>query len=299
VNTQPHNQRHGIVAALGAFSFWGVLPIYFKSIVVVPPLEVIAYRILWSIPVLAIFLLLRDGPGFWRRMLLSGKTILSLFVSGSLVASNWLIFVWAVHDGHILATSLGYFITPLLSVTLGFLFLRERLTMVQTIAVGIAAAGTMYLGWFLGVAPWISLSLALSFALYGLARKKLNVGPMIGLLWETLWMAIPALLYLVWASVNTSLAFGNLSRHIDLLLVLAGVITVLPLIWFNMAARVLPLSWVGLFQYISPTMSFLIAVYFYGEAFTRGHAVAFACIWCAAALVTGESLLSTRRHRKL
>jgi chloramphenicol-sensitive protein RarD len=157
----------------------------------------------------------------------------------------------------------------------------------------------MYLGWFLGVAPWISLSLALSFALYGLARKKLNVGPMIGLLWETLWMAIPALLYLVWASVQTGLAFGNLSWHINMLLALAGVITVVPLIWFNMAARALPLSWVGLFQYISPTMSFLIAVYFYGEVFTRGHAVAFACIWCAAALVTGESLLSTRRRRNL
>jgi chloramphenicol-sensitive protein RarD len=160
-----------------------------------------------------------------------------------------------------------------------------------------AAAGTIYLGWFLGVAPWVSLSLALSFALYGLARKRLNVGPMIGLLWETLWMAIPALLYLVWAATSADLAFGNLSWHIDLLLVLAGVITVVPLIWFNMAARVLPLSWIGLFQYISPTMSFLIAVYLYGEAFTRGHAVAFACIWSAAALVTGESLLNSRRRR--
>lgn len=299
MNLQVHNQRQGIIAALAAFSFWGFLPIYFKWIGVVPPLEIIAYRVLWSIPLLAIFLLFRDGPGFWRRMLLPGKTILGLFVSGLMVASNWLIFVWAVHDGHILATSLGYFITPLLSVSLGFLFLRERLTMVQTIAVGIAAAGTIYLGWFLGVAPWISLSLALSFALYGLARKKLNVGPMIGLLWETLWMAVPALLYLVWASVNTGLAFGNLSWHIDLLLVLAGVITVVPLIWFNMAARVLPLSWVGLFQYISPSMSFLIAVYFYGEIFTQGHAVAFACIWCAAAMVTGESLLSSRRRRNL
>ncbi len=297
MNTQPHNQRHGIVAALGAFSFWGVLPIYFKWIAVVPPLEIIANRILWSIPVLAGFLLLRDGPGFWRRMLLPRRTVLGLLVSGALVVSNWLLFVWAVNDGHILATSLGYFINPLLSVLLGFLFLGERLTVIQCIAVGIAAAGTIYLGWFFGVAPWISLALALTFGLYGLARKKLNVGPMIGLLWETLLMAIPALCYLVWTSAHTGLAYGNASLRIDVLLVFAGVITVLPLVWFNVAAHILPLSWVGLFQYISPTITFLLAVFFYGEVFTRGHAVAFACIWCAAALVTGESVLRARHQR--
>ena len=274
-----------------------MLPIYFKWIAVVPPLEIIANRILWSIPVLAGFLLLRDGPGFWRRMLLPRRTVLGLLVSGALVVSNWLLFVWAVNDGHILATSLGYFINPLLSVLLGFLFLGERLTVIQCIAVGIAAAGTMYLGWFFGVAPWISLALALTFGLYGLARKKLNVGPMIGLLWETLLMAIPAVFYLAWAAAHTGLAYGNASLRIDVLLVLAGVITVLPLVWFNVAAHILPLSWVGLFQYISPTITFLLAVFFYGEVFTRGHAVAFACIWCAAALVTGESVLRARRQR--
>jgi chloramphenicol-sensitive protein RarD len=298
LDTRPHNQRHGIVAALGAFSFWGILPIYFKWIAVVPPLEIIANRVLWSVPVLCGFLLLRDGPGFWRRMLLPRRTVLGLLVSGALVVSNWLLFVWAVNDGQILATSLGYFINPLLSVLLGFLFLGERLTVVQFIAVGIAAAGTIYLGWFFGVAPWISLALALTFGLYGLARKKLNVGPMIGLLWETLLMAIPAVIYLVWVSVHTSLAWGNASLHVNLLLALAGVVTVVPLVWFNVAAHLLPLSWVGLFQYISPTITFLLAVFFYGEVFTRGHAVAFACIWCGAALVTGESVLRARRGRK-
>jgi chloramphenicol-sensitive protein RarD len=264
----------------------------------VPPLEIIANRVLWSIPVLGGFLLLRDGPGFWRRMLLPRGTVLGLLVSGALVVSNWLLFVWAVNDDQILATSLGYFINPLLSVLLGFLFLGERLTVVQYIAVGIAAAGTIYLGWFFGVAPWISLALALTFGLYGLARKKLNVGPMIGLLWETLLMAIPAVIYLAWVSAHTGLAYGNASVHVDVLLAFAGVITVAPLVWFNVAAHILPLSWVGLFQYISPTVTFLLAVFFYGEVFTRGHAVAFACIWCAAALVTGESVLRARRGRK-
>jgi len=263
----------------------------------VPPLEIIANRILWSIPVLSGFLLLRDGPGFWRRMLLPRRTVLGLLVSGTLVVSNWLLFVWAVNNGQILATSLGYFINPLLSVLLGFLFLGERLTVVQSIAVGFAAAGTIYLGWFFGVAPWISLALALTFGLYGLARKKLNVGPMIGLLWETLLLSIPAALYLAWASSHTGLAFGNAALHVDLLLLFAGVFTVIPLVWFNVAARILPLSWVGLFQYISPTITFLLAVFLYGEAFTRGHAVAFACIWCAAALVTGESVIRARRQR--
>jgi len=283
---------------VGAFSFWGILPIYFKWIAAVPPLEIIANRVLWSVPVLCGFLLWRDGPGFWRRMLLPRRTVLGLLVSGALVVSNWLLFVWAVNDGHILATSLGYFINPLLSVLLGFLFLGERLTVVQCIAVGIAAAGTIYLGWFFGVAPWISLALALTFGLYGLARKKLNVGPMIGLLWETLLMAIPAVIYLVWLSVHNGLAYGNATLHVNVLLALAGVITVVPLVWFNVAAHILPLSWVGLFQYISPTITFLLAVFFYGEVFTRGHAVAFACIWCAAALVTGESVLRARRGRK-
>ena len=298
MNTQPHNQRHGIVAALGAFSFWGVLPIYLKWIAVVPPLEIIANRVLWSIPVLSGFLLLRDGPGFWRRMCLPWRTVLGLFVSGSLVVTNWLIFVWAVNNGHILATSLGYFINPLLTVLLGFLFFRERLTRVQTVAVGFAAAGTVYLGWFLGAAPWLSLALALTFGLYGLARKKLNVGPMVGLLWETLLIGTPAALYLVWVSAHTGLAFGNLSLRIDVLLALAGLITVLPLVWFNVAAHILPLSWVGFFQYISPTITFLLAVFFYGEVFTRGHAVAFACIWCALAMVTGESMLRKRHSSK-
>jgi chloramphenicol-sensitive protein RarD len=292
-----HNQRRGILAALGAFSFWGVLPVYFKWIAVVPPLEIIANRVLWSIPVLCGFLLLRDGPGFWRRMLLPRRTVLGLLVSGALVVSNWLLFVWAVNHGQILATSLGYFITPLLNVLLGFLFLGERLTVVQYVAVGIAAAGTIYFGWFFGVAPWISLALGLTFGLYGLARKKLNVGPMIGLLWETVLMAIPAVIYLAWLSARAGLAYGNASVHVDLLLALAGVITVAPLVWFNVAARILPLSWVGLFQYISPSITFLLAVFFYGEAFTRGHGVAFACIWCAAALVTGESVLRARHGR--
>jgi chloramphenicol-sensitive protein RarD len=292
----PHNaERTGVTAALAAYLLWGLAPIYFKQIQSVPPLEVIAHRILWSIPMMAGFLLLRDGKAFFQNMRLPGKTVFILFVSGSLVVFNWFIFVWAVMNNQILATSLGYFIGPLVSFLLGFLFLKERLTVIQTTGVVIAASGTVYLGWFLGTPPWVSLGLAFSFGIYGLIRKMLDVGPMIGLLWETLLLSVPALLFMVWATRGGSLEFGSGDLQIDVLLVLAGLVTILPLVWFNVAARTLRLSTLGFFQYIAPSLTFLMSVFIYGETFTRGHAVAFSCIWFALAMVSVESLMRSRR----
>jgi len=289
-------ERTGVTAALAAYIFWGLAPIYFKLIQQVAPIEIIAHRILWSIPFLAGFLLLREGGrGFVQRMRLPRRTILALLVSGLLVVTNWLIFVWAVVNGQVLATSLGYFIGPLVNFLLGFLFLKERLTRVQTIGVLLAATGTVYLGWFLGTPPWISLGLAFSFGLYGLARKVLGVGPMVGLLWEALLLALPAMGFMLWSWQGGLLAFGGQGVDIDLLLVLAGPVTVLPLIWFNVAARNLRLSTVGFFQYIAPSMTFLLSVFLYDEPFTRGHAVAFICIWFALAMVSAETLMRTRR----
>jgi len=290
-----HNERAGVTAALAAYIFWGLAPIYFKWIEQVDPLEIIAHRILWSIPFLAGFLLLRDGAGFWRRFRLPLRTVAVLALSGVLVAGNWLIFVWAVVNGQVLATSLGYFIGPLVNFLLGFLFLGERLTRMQTVGVLIAASGTVYLGWFLGTPPWISLGLAFSFGLYGLVRKVLAVGPMIGMLWETLILALPALAWLVFLQGQGKLSFAQLGPGIDGLLILAGLVTVLPLVWFNVAARNLKLSTVGFFQYIAPSMTFLLSVFFFGEVFTRGHAVAFACIWTALAMVSAETVLRSRR----
>lgn len=287
----------GVAAALAAYILWGLAPIYFKQIQSVSAVEIIAHRILWSIPMLAGFLLLRDGSGFLQRMRLPRRTILTLLVSGVLVVANWLIFVWAVTHNQILATSLGYFIGPLVSFLLGFLFLKERLTLIQTVGVLIAASGTVYLGWYLGTPPWISLALAFSFGIYGLIRKMLDVGPMIGLLWETLLLAPPALLFMIWSSRRGSLEFASGDLQIDLLLVLAGLVTILPLIWFNVAARTLRLSTLGFFQYIAPTLTFLMSVFIYGELFTQGHAVAFACIWFALALVSLESIIRSRRVR--
>lgn len=293
----PSPERLGVAAALAAYLYWGLLPIYFKLIYAAPAVEIIVHRILWSIPVLAGFLLLRDGKAFWRRMRLPSRTLLGLLLSSLLVVSNWLIFVWAVINGNIMSTSLGYFITPLVQFLLGFLVLHERMSRTRRLGVLIAAAGTVYLGWYLGTPPWISLSLAITFGLYGLVRKLLDVGPMVGLLWETLLMALPALVYMGWAARSGNLYLGTAGLQQDVLLVLAGLITIVPLIWFNVAARRLKLSTVGFFQYIAPTMTFLLSVFVYAEPFTQGHAVAFGCIWFALAMISVETWRKSRAAR--
>jgi chloramphenicol-sensitive protein RarD len=243
---------------------------------------------------LAGFLLLRDGRAFWQRLRLRPRTLMILLVSGCLVVLNWLIFVWAIVNGQVLATSLGYFIGPLVNFLLGFLFLHERMTRVQQIGVVIAASGTVYLGWFLGTPPWISLCLAFSFGIYALVRKMLDVGPMVGLLWETVLLATPALAFVAWSAGRGSLYFGSAGIGQDVLLALAGLVTVLPLVWFNVAARSLRLITLGFFQYIAPSMTFLLSVFVYGEAFTKGHAVAFGCIWFALAMISVESWKRSR-----
>lgn len=294
----PLSAEHiGIAAALGAYIFWGLAPIYFKQVQSVAAMEVIAHRIVWGVPLLAGFLWLRDRSRFLPRMRLPLRTIGVLLVSGLLVAINWLIFVWAVINNQVLATSLGYFIGPLVNFLLGFLFLKERLTPIQTTGVLIAASGTVYLGWYLGTPPWISLALAFSFGTYGLVRKMLDVGPMVGLLWETLLLAPVALAYVIWSGYEGTLSFGQGGLKLDVLLLLAGLVTVLPLVWFNVAARALRLSTVGFFQYIAPSLTFLLSVFVYGEAFTPGHAVAFSCIWFALAMVSVENLVRSRRSR--
>jgi chloramphenicol-sensitive protein RarD len=295
-DTDQKLDRGGVIAAVAAFTFWGLVPIFYKSLQTVGAWEVLAHRVIWSVPILLIFLAIRDGKSFWKKLRLPMVSIAWLVLSGLVISLNWLVFVWAVANDHILDTSLGYFGTPLINVLLGYLILKERLSRPQIIAVVVAAAGTVYLAWFLGRAPWIAITLAISFGAYGLLRKRLSVGPMLGLLWETSLMFLPALAYLLWLSSQPGSQFMNASMSIDLLLISSGVVTVLPLIWFNMAAQKLPLSILGFFQYIGPSMSFLIAVLLYGEQFTHGHAVAFGCIWLALALVSIEPFRRARRR---
>jgi len=294
--TEQKLDQNGVIAALTAFTFWGLVPIYYKGLQSVGAWEVLAHRVIWSIPVLLLFLLVRDGKAFWRKLRLPLKSIAWLVLSGLTISVNWLVFVWAVANDHVLDTSLGYFGTPLVNVVLGYLFLKERLPMLQLLAVVVAAVGIIYLAWYLGRPPWIAITLAISFGFYGLLRKRLDVGPMLGLLWETALMFLPALVYLLWLASQSSHQFRHLSVSVDLLLVGSGIPTILPLIWFNMAAQKLPLSILGFFQYLAPSISFLLAVYLFGEIFTAGHAVAFGCIWLALAMVSIDPFRRARRR---
>lgn len=299
LTTEQKLDRGGVIAALSAFTFWGLVPIYYKGLETVGAWEVLAHRVLWSVPLLVLFLAIRDGRNFWKRLRLPLTSIAWLVLSGMVVSVNWVVFVWAVAHDHILDTSLGYFITPLINVVLGYVILKERLTALQVVAVGVAAAGTIYLAWYLGRPPWIALTLAVSFGVYGLLRKRLNVGPMLGLLWETSLMLLPALAYLLWLSSQSRLQFLHMSPGIDLLLIGSSLATVLPLIWFNMAAQKMPLTILGFFQYLGPSISFLVAVFLYGEHFSNGHAVAFVCIWFALALVSVEPFRRMKKRLRI
>ena len=299
LGTEHRLDRGGVIAALAAFMFWGLVPIYFKSLQTVGAWEVLAHRVIWSVPLLALFLAIRDGKDFWKKLYLPMASIAWLALSALVISLNWLVFVWAVANDHILDTSLGYFGTPLVNVLLGYLVLKERLRVLQVVAVVVAAAGTIYLAWYLGKPPWIAITLAISFGAYGLLRKRLSVGPMLGLLWEMTLMFVPALVYLLWLSTQSALQFLHVSTGLSILLVGSAVVTVLPLIWFNMAAQKLPLSILGFFQYIGPSISFLIAVFLYGETFTAGHAVAFGCIWLALAMVSVEPFRRARNRLRV
>ncbi len=283
----------GLYAGLFCFVFWGFAPLYFKLLQHVPALNIIAHRIVWSAIFLLLFLALRERKKLLEALKISRKQLLILFISGSLIIINWLIFVWAVNDGQILATSLGYFINPLVNIFLGMLFLQERLNKVQKIALIIAAASTCYLGIFIGQPPWIALALAVTFGLYGLVRKKLDVRPLAGLFWETSLLFIPALALLMVLPTNSSALM--LDSDTIWLLVFSGLITVLPLIGFNYAAKRLTLTLIGFLQYIAPTISFLIAVIFYDEAFTFGHQVAFTGIWTALLIISIHSLRTSQQ----
>ncbi len=275
------------------------MPLFFKFIDQVGAVEIVAHRVIWAVPVLAVFLLVRDGRSLFPKLRISARSLAWLALAATLLACNWLIFVWAVVNDQVLATSLGYFINPLVNIILGYLFLQERLTRQQAIAVGIAALGTVYLGWYMGVIPWVSLALPLLFGFYGLVRKRLSVGPMTGLMWENMLLLLPALAYLLWRNQLGEMDFLNSGGRTDVLLMFAGLITILPLIWFNVATQRLTLTVVGFFMYMGPTISMLLAVFLWNEPFTTGHAIAFTCIWTGLALISFEQIRKMLRRRKI
>jgi chloramphenicol-sensitive protein RarD len=293
----------GLAYAAAAYGSWGVVAFYFKAVASVDPFEVLAHRVIWSVGLLAVMVHFRRQWGEARELLRDPGTWRALAFSTLLIAVNWLVFIHAVASGRLVEASLGYFINPLVSIVLGMVFLGERLRRWQWAAVALAVAGVCVYTLRVGSLPWISLVLAVSFGLYGLVRKQSRAGPILGLAFETGLLAPLAVGYLV-AMEATGLrpvAFAHRgeagSLGLDLLLVAAGVVTTLPLLWFAAAARRLRLSTIGFMQYTAPTLQFLIAVLAFGERFDPARAAAFAVIWAGVAVFLADSATHQARAR--
>ncbi|MGF1456135.1 MAG: EamA family transporter RarD [Alphaproteobacteria bacterium] len=288
--TEDKGPAAGLAFALGAFGLWGLSPAYWKLLAHVAPFEVLAHRVVWSVLLLGGFMVQGSRLPNLFRALKSWRVVLALVVTSALISVNWVTFIWAVSVGRVLETSLGYFMNPLISVALGFLVLGERLNRAQTIAILLACAGVINLTWALGVPPWISLMLAVSFGLYGLVRKVLPVGALEGLFAETVVVLPVAVGYLAWMAFAGGASFGTMGIWTNLFLIFSGPVTVVPLLLFGLAARRLRLSTLGLTQYSAPTIHFVLAVWAFGEAITGAHLVTFALIWSGLAVFTTDSL---------
>lgn len=290
--------RQGVLLAIAAYTMWGIAPMYFKSIAQVSAFEILSHRVIWSFFLLAA--LLHFGRR-WRAVydIASSKSKMAYLLSSSvLIGANWLIFIWAVNTNHMLDASLGYFINPLINILLGMVFLGERLRKLQWFAVVLAGCGVLVQLIVFGSVPIVAMALAMSFGFYGLLRKKVAVDAQTGLFVETLLLLPAALVYLLFfADTATSNMMDN-AASLNTLLIAAGVITTLPLLCFTGAATRLKLSTLGFFQYIGPSLMFLLAVLIYGEAFTMDKAITFAFIWGALVVFSIDGLRSNRRSRR-
>lgn len=293
--TDRDTQTDGLKLGIAAYILWGILPFYFKLLEGVPALQILAHRVLWSVLLLGVVVVARRRVGALRATA-RGRTLLLLCASATLIAINWLVYIWATQHAHVLEASLGYFINPLLNVLLGVVVLRERVSRRQTVAVGVAALGVAVMAMAGGGALWISLVLALSFGLYGLVRKVAAIDALGGLTVETLLLALPAAAVLAQAQVAGSQAFGTGTRT-DLLLMAAGAITTLPLLLFAAAAKRMRYATLGLLQYIAPTLQFAQAVLLFGEPLRPVHIVTFGLIWTGCALYAADSLKQARAER--
>ena len=291
------NRFSGSFFALAAFLIWGMFPLYFKTVAEVPAFEMLAHRAIWvMLTLLPIILAL----GWWKRVRIIFKDSLTLkymLASTFLLSVNWLIFIWAIANNFVLQSSLGYYINPLVNVLLGVVIMKERLRKLQWTAVMLAFTGVIVMTTMIGEVPWISIALGITFAIYGLLRKKAPVEAMPGLFAETALVAPIAFAYIVWlwlGAENSAPVVMLENTSLLLLVIASGGITAVPLIFFAAAARRLPLSMLGFFQYITPTGHFILAVYVFNEPFTDGHLVSFALIWLALVLYTTDLIQASR-----
>jgi chloramphenicol-sensitive protein RarD len=277
----------GVWYALGAYVFWGLFPVYWKVLHAVPALQLLGHRIVWSFLLLiAVVLFARQ----WKelRATLNRRVVILYSVAAVLIAINWLTYVWAIGHGYIIESSLGYFINPLFSVLLGVIFFRERLRTFQWISLGLATAGVGYLAFVYGTLPWVAITLAISFGLYGLVKKTAPLGSLHGLTLETGILFVPALGYLLFAQFSGQGAFLHSDLRTNLMLFGAGAVTVAPLLMFASAARRIPLTMIGVLQYINPTMQFLLGALVYKEAFNHDRLIGFSFVWAALILFALE-----------
>jgi chloramphenicol-sensitive protein RarD len=287
--------RRGLWVAAASFVLWGLMPLYWHLLAAVPPLQIVAHRMVWS-TLLVVGWLAWKRRHWLREILAQPRAAWMLALSGACIAFNWSLYIWAVNNGHVIETALGYFINPLLNVVIGVLVLRERLRPVQWLSVAIAAAGVLWLTLHYGSFPWIALALAASFGAYGMIRKLAAVEAIAGLGVESLYLFLPALALLGWAEWHGQGALaGAWGWGTGALLVIAGALTALPLIGFSYAVRRIPYSTIGLMQYIAPTLQFLAGVFFFAEPFDRARAVGFVLIWIALAVFVGDSVYRARR----
>ena len=295
-----NENRLGQIYAILAFLFWGAIaPIYFKEVSSVEPLEVLIHRIFWSFIILIPLLFITKQVDIFKVIIRDNKKIKYLALTTFFISLNWLVFIWAVSNNKIMETALGYYINPLVSVFLGYVFFGERMTRYQNFAIFIAFLAVLYQLISLGSLPIVSLTLALSFAFYGMIRKKINVGSIVGLFIETLILMPFALIGIYYLMINDKISFLNSSEYISIMLTLGGLITIIPLLLFNGAATRMKLSTLGFFQYIGPTCAFLLAIFVYNEEFNTDKLITFSLIWLALVIFSLDSFNTRSKNKKL
>ncbi|MEO7031278.1 MAG: EamA family transporter RarD [Herbaspirillum sp.] len=282
--------RIGMLYAALSYIMWGLFPVYFKALQAIPAAEILLHRMLWSLLLLLLILAVRRQWAWLGQVLRQPRVLAGFALSSLLLASNWLLYIWAVNSNHVVDASLGYFINPLVNILLGYVLLKERLRPVQWLAVALAAAGVIWLTWQAGHLPWIGLLLAITFGAYGLLRKTASLGPLEGLSLETLLLFPLAFAYLLYLSLHGQNSFVSAPSATQWLLVAAGPITAIPLLLFAAGARRIPLSLMGILQYLSPSLQLLLGVWLYHESFDAARLAGFSVIWAALVLYSLDGL---------
>ncbi len=294
-------ERKGVIWAIGAYLFWGILPIYWKWLGHVPSEEILTSRVIWAFVFLLLYVLLMKNTKMFKEDLLTlwqnQKAFWSLFFASALLSCNWFLYIWAVNHNHMVETSLGYYINPLISVMLGIFFLKERLSAAQKLAVVIAAIGVIILTISYGRFPWLAFGLAISFAIYGLMKKTIPLDAIRGLAIETMFMLPFAFIYYIYLLVSNRAVLLHHTIHTDLLLILTGAATAIPLVLFAKGAQRIPLYMIGFLQYIAPTSMLFLGVIIYGEAFNGIDILSFTLIWLALVIFTASKVMEARMKK--